>query len=115
MSQELQQLEEIERQLEATLQLVADMKQRFMPPMEPTVVAPETVPPKPAKTLKECIYEVLDNSNEPLTAREVTDLLLEQGYVTTSGNFLSVVLQTLMKSPDFVRATRTRPNRFRIA
>jgi hypothetical protein len=66
-----------------------------------------------SKSLRVFIKEVLQNSNEPLTAREIADSVREAGYKTTSVNFQSVVLMSL-KHKEFKRATRvrTRPARF---
>jgi len=68
-------------------------------------------------TLEDFVVEVLQNSNESLTAREITDLVLDSGYKTTSKNFINVVLQILFRSPAIRWATRgkTRPVRYTLA
>lgn len=66
-------------------------------------------------TLEDFLVEVLQNSNEPLTAKELADLVVEAGYKTKSKkNFVGIILQTLVRSPAIRRATRgkTRPTRF---
>jgi hypothetical protein len=40
------------------------------------------------RSLEEFVVEVLENSNEPLTAAEISDLVLEAGYETKSGHCL---------------------------
>ena len=68
------------------------------------------------KPLKEWIVELFKNSNEPLTAKEVADLLLDAGYKTLSKKFAHVVLNTLASYPEFRKATKKRkPFRFTLA
>lgn len=65
--------------------------------------------------LEDYIVEVLQNSNEPLTAAEVADLVLDNGYKTKAKkNFVSIVLQALVRSPAIRRTTRgkKRPTRY---
>ncbi len=70
--------------------------------------------PRVQKPLKQYIKQVLDNANEPLTVKEITELVLEQGYKTTSENFNAVVFQALKADAAFKRKTRpkTKPARF---
>ena len=70
--------------------------------------------PRQQKTLKDYVKQALDNSNEPLTVKEIAELVLESGYKTTSDNFNSVVFQILRNDAVFKRKTRpkTRPARF---
>lgn len=66
-------------------------------------------------TLEDFLVEVLQNSNEPLTAKELADLVIEAGYKTKAKkNFVGIILQTLVRSPVIRRATRgkTRPTRY---
>jgi hypothetical protein len=67
-----------------------------------------------SKSLREFIKESLLNSNEPLTAKEISDMVQEAGYKSTSKNFQSIVLLCLTKNREFKKATRakTRPIRF---
>lgn len=66
------------------------------------------------KSLREFIKEALQNSNEPLAAKEISDMVKEAGYKSNSRNFQSIVLMCLTKNREFKRTTRakTRPVRF---
>jgi len=72
-------------------------------------------PPKePRKTLKQYIKQVLDASNEPLTVKEIAELIVEAGYKTASMNITNMVLGALSNDAAFKRKTRpnTKPARF---
>ncbi len=69
----------------------------------------------PQKALRMFIKNVLNTSNEPLTVREITELVLEAGYKTSSTkNFRNIVQQTLINDAEFKRKTKpkTRPARY---
>lgn len=67
------------------------------------------------KPLKIFVKNVLNNTNEPLTVKEIVELVLEAGYKTTSGkNFRNIVQQALTNDAEFKRKTKpkTRPARY---
>lgn len=67
------------------------------------------------KPLKIFIKNILNNANEPLTVKEIAELVLENGYKTTSGkNFRNIVQQSLINDAEFKRKTKpkTRPARY---
>lgn len=67
------------------------------------------------KPLRVYVKSVLMNSNEPLTVKDIEELVLEAGYVTTSKkNFRTIILQSLIKDSEFKRVTkpRTKPARY---
>jgi len=72
---------------------------------------------KPNKrSISEYVEEVLANSNEPLTANQIADLISEAGFVTSgkSENVPTMVRQILYECPKFRRVTKSnrRPVRF---
>src|SRR5688572_757401 len=72
-------------------------------------------PSKNDRPLHDYVMEVLETSNEPLTAKEIADLVLEKGYVTEAKTaFANIVLHALTVSADFRKATRgkRRPIRY---
>jgi hypothetical protein len=79
----------------------------------------DTIAQNSGKTLRQFIFEALQNTNGPLTYNEVAEIVLERGYVTASkkSNFPSMVLHILIQDNAFRRATRkqTRPARFVLA
>lgn len=70
--------------------------------------------PKKQKSLKDVIRDVLNSSNEPLTVKEICELVLESGYKTVSKNFSNVVYQAIVQAAEFKRKTRpkTKPARY---
>lgn len=67
------------------------------------------------KPLKIFIKDILNNANEPLTVKEIAELVLENGYKTTSGkNFRNIVQQAIINDAEFKRKTKpkTRPARY---
>lgn len=67
------------------------------------------------KPLKIFVKNVLNTSNEPLTVREIAELVLEAGYKTASvKNFRNIVQQVLLADAEFKRKTRpkARPARY---
>jgi hypothetical protein len=79
------------------------------PPPAPPRESPDEQPP-----LWHWIRTVLTNSNEPLTVREIAQLVLEAGYVTTSDNegFVAVVQQCLVvKQAKNFQRVKGRPKR----
>lgn len=78
---------------------------------------PEDTPEQPSrKQLRDYIIEVLENSNEPLTANEIAELLGDSDYKSRAArkNWPTMILQCLTTSPEFKRATRyrSRPSRY---
>jgi len=72
-------------------------------------------PTKNDRSLHDYVMEVLENSNEPLTSKEIADLVLEKGYITEAKTaFSNIVLHALTVSSDFRKATRgkRRPIRY---
>jgi hypothetical protein len=68
------------------------------------------------KPLKEYVLNILNESCEPLTVNEITQLVLEAGYKTQSKNFKKIVFLALTSSKNIFKATRakTRPTRFEV-
>jgi hypothetical protein len=69
------------------------------------------------KPLKTFIKNILNTTNEPLTVKEITELVLEAGYKTASTkNFRNIVQQALANDAEFKRKTRpkTRPARYTV-
>lgn len=67
------------------------------------------------KSLRIFVKNVLNASNEPLTVKEITELVLEAGYKTASSkNFRNIVQQCLLNDSEFKRKTKpkTRPARY---
>jgi hypothetical protein len=67
------------------------------------------------KPLREFIRDALNQSNEPLTVKEITELVLEAGYKTNSnGNFPTIVQQTIYNDAVIKRKTKpkSRPVRY---
>lgn len=67
------------------------------------------------KSLRVFVKNVLNSSNEPLTIKEIAELVLEAGYNTSSSkNFRNIVQQTIMNDAEFKRKTKpkTRPARY---
>ena len=67
------------------------------------------------KSLRVFIKNVLNGSNEPLTVKEIMDLVLENGYKTSSTkNFRNIVQQCIINDTEFKRRTKpkTRPSRY---
>ncbi len=66
------------------------------------------------RTLKTFIKSVLANSNEPLTIKEIEELVLEAGYTTNSKYLRSIILNNLVRDSEFKRVTkpRTKPSRY---
>jgi hypothetical protein len=66
------------------------------------------------KPLRLFIKDALANSNEPLTVKEVEELVLEAGYKTKSKTFRNLVFQVLFRDNEFKRVTKpkTRPVRY---
>jgi hypothetical protein len=67
------------------------------------------------KPLRVWIKNILNNSNEPLTVKEIAELVLEAGYKTSSKqNFRNIVQQTIMNDSEFRRRTKPklRPARY---
>ncbi len=114
----------IQKQLTALSGRLAAVEERLT---SMTVPPPPEQPKEPKKrgrpggvanngrSLEDFIIEVLQNSNEPLSAKEVAELVLDAGYRTASKrNFVNIVLQALVRSPSIRRFTRgkTRPTRY---
>jgi hypothetical protein len=68
------------------------------------------------KPLRTYIKNVLHNANEPLTIKEIAELVLESGYKSTSKHFRNVVQQTIAADSEFKRKTRpkARPSRYAV-
>ena len=67
------------------------------------------------KSLRIFIKNVLNSSNEPLTVKDIAELVLEAGYKTSSAkNFRNIVQQCLLNDSEFKRKTKpkTRPARY---
>jgi len=107
---ELVQLREECQQLRSRL----DSMEGRLHALEEKDKPPEVLPEK--KQLRDCIIEILENSNEPLTAKEIADLLEEVGYTTRAlkKHWPTMILQCLANSPEFRRVTRyrCRPTRY---
>ncbi len=68
--------------------------------------------------LKDYIRDVLQNSNEPLTTKEIADLVKDAGYITSSrDNFVNIVGMACVKCDEFRRVTKgnVRPVKFALA
>jgi hypothetical protein len=72
---------------------------------------------QPKKQLREYVAEILQNSNEPLTTKEIAELLEEVGYITKADrkNWPTMILHCLTNSPEFKRASRNRSRPVRYA
>ena len=69
------------------------------------------------KPLRVWVKSVLNNANEPLTVKEIAELVLEAGYKTTSKqNFRNIVQQTILNDSEFRRKTKPklRPARYAV-
>jgi len=69
------------------------------------------------KPLREFVRDALNSSNEPLTVKEITELVLEAGYKTNSnGNFSNIVQGTIYNDAEIKRKTKPkiRPIRYAI-
>lgn len=67
------------------------------------------------KPLKFYVANALSKSNEPLTANQIVELVLEDGCVTKSKkNFPTIISQVLSNNSEFKRVTRagTKPARY---
>ena len=60
------------------------------------------------KPLRLYIKDVLSNANEPLTIREIAELVLESGYKTSSQDFPHVVHQMVVNDGSFKRKTKSK-------
>lgn len=105
--------EGIKADLEKARNLLSSCDERLQKLLGPTAPPVKAEPQKP---LKWFVKDVLNKSNEPLTIKEVADLVLAAGYKTasTSENFRSIVAQALANDAEFKRKTRakTRPVRY---
>ncbi len=78
-------------------------------------VQPSLEQPSKYKPLRLFIRDVLNQSNEPLTVKEITELVLEAGYKTNSAsNFPTIVQQTIYNDNVIKRKTKpkSRPVRW---
>lgn len=79
------------------------------------VVTPEPVDVPKHKPLRQFIRDVLNQSNEALTVKEIMELVLEAGYKTNSnGNFSNIVQQAIYSDAEIKRRTKPkiRPARY---
>lgn len=69
------------------------------------------------KTLKEYVVNILNESCEPLTVKEITQLVYEAGYKTQAKDFQKVVFHAIVNNKKVSRATKTgtRPSRFELS
>ena len=68
--------------------------------------APGGTRPRNAQSLPEAIHDVLAKAKTPVAVRDVAERVRAAGYRSSSGNFRSIVNQTLVKDARFASAGR---------
>ena len=107
------EIESIRLQMNGLMGRLVEVEQRLN-----SAWVPDRTPGRPhgisneGRSLEDFMVDVLQNSNEPLTAKEVADLVLDAGYKTKSKkNFVNIVLQAMVRSVFIRRATRVKQDR----
>ena len=62
--------------------------------------------PRNARSLMDCVIEVLGNSSEPMTAGEIADAVTAMGYVSSSKNLKQLVWTQIYKDERVGKAGR---------
>lgn len=109
LSNRSQEAEGIKSDLEKARELLASCDQRLQK------LVGGTSQKEVQKPLRIFIKNVLNSSNEPLTVKEIMNLVLENGYKTNStNNFSNIVQQAILNDAEFKRKTKpkTRPARY---
>ena len=109
LSSRYQEVDDIKADLQKANELITSCNERLNNLIgQPAAKAPQ-------KSLRMFIKDILGNTNEPLTVKEISELVLEAGYKTNATtNFRSMVQQAILKDAEFKRRTKpkTRPARY---
>lgn len=102
-----QEAEKIKADIATAKELLASCEDRLNKLLGVSTPAPEPAEPK-YKPLRQFVRDILNQSNEPLTVKEISELVLEAGYKTASENFNNIVHTTIYNDKEIKR--RTKPN-----